>query len=126
MMLIIGGSHQGKLDFARARYALADGDVCLCDGNTEVLDASAKCVAYIERWALNRLRAGADPEAELEALLPQLRGAVLIATDLSCGVVPVDPMMRAWREACGRVNTRLAARSDEVWRLFCGLPQRLK
>lgn len=126
MMLIIGGSHQGKLEFARARYGLADGEVFLCDADTDALDPSRRCVAYVERWVLNRLRAGADPEAEIEALLPALQGAVVIATDISSGVVPMDPLMRAWRETCGRVSARLAARSDEVWRLFCGLPQRLK
>ena len=126
MKLIIGGSHQGKLDFALTRFGLSDGDILLCDERTDALDPSRRCAAYVERWALNRLRAGADPLAELEAILPEMEDAVVIATDISAGVVPVDPLMRAWREASGRMNARLAARSDEVWRLFCGLPQRLK
>ena len=69
-----------------------------------------------------------DP-AELNKYFQQSfleRDSVLIATDISCGVVPVDPLMRAWREACGRMNNLLAEEADEVWRLFCGLPQRLK
>ncbi len=126
MVFIIGGRYQGKLDFAREQYGLSDGDIQICDGRTEVLDASKRCIAYVERWALNRLRDGADPVAELEARLPELEGAVVVATDVSCGVVPVDALMRGWREACGRIGALLAARSDEVWRLFCGLPQRLK
>ncbi len=126
MVLVFGGRYQGKLDFARARFALSDADVFLCDENTAALDASKRCVAYIERWALNRIRAGADPVSEIEVCLPALENAVVIATDLSGGVVPVDAEMRAWREAGGRLSALLAARSDEVWRLFCGLPQRLK
>ena len=126
MVLIIGGSHQGKLDFARKRFALSDADVCLCDGSAEQIDTSRRCVAWVDRWALNRLRAGADPLAEMEAILPRLKDAVVIATDISAGVVPVDALMRAWREACGRMTALLAAEADEVWRLFCGLPQRLK
>lgn len=126
MVLIIGGSHQGKLAFARERFGLSDADVCLCDENTDALDTSRRCVAYVDRWALNRLRAGADPLAEMEAILPQLKGAVVIAADISAGVVPVEALMRAWREACGRLTASLATEADEVWRLFCGLPQRLK
>ena len=38
----------------------------------------------------------------------------------------MDPELRAWREACGRMNSYLASQADEVWRLFCGIPQRLK
>lgn len=126
MVFIIGGSYQGKLDFAREKFGLSDGDIQICDERTQALDPSRRCVAYVERWVLNRLRAGADPVAELEALLPELESAVVIATDISSGVVPVDPLMRTWREASGRVNALFAARASEVWRLFCGLPQRLK
>lgn len=123
MILIIGGSFQGKLDFAKARFGLTEGDVFICDEGTSALDTSRKGVAYIEKWALNRVQAGADPMETLPALRED---AVVIATDISSGVVPIDPVLRPWREACGRINAHLAARSDEVWRLFCGLPQRLK
>ena len=126
MVLIIGGAWQGKLDFARERFGLSEADLFICNENTAALDTSKRCVAYVDRWVLNRIRAGADPLAELEAFLPALEDAVVIATDVSCGVVPVDPVLRAWREACGRMNNALAAEADEVWRLFCGLPQRLK
>ena len=126
MIFITGVSFQGKLDFAMAHFGLSDSDIFLCDEDTAALDASGKCVAYVERWALNRLRAGFDPLEEIEKHLSKLEDTVVIATDISGGVVPMDAQMRAWREACGRMSALLAARSGEVWRLFCGLPQRLK
>ena len=126
MIFITGGSFQGKLDFAKAHFGLSDSDIFLCNENAAALDASGKCVAYVERWALNRLRAGFDPLEEIEKHLSKLEDTVVIATDISGGVVPMDAQMRAWREACGRMSALLAARSGEVWRLFCGLPQRLK
>ena len=46
--------------------------------------------------------------------------------DISQGVVPVDPLQRAWREACGRALIYLAQEAGEVYRVFCGLPERLK
>ena len=126
MILIIGGRYQGKLDFARSRYDLADADIFLCDAHTAALDYDRRCLAYLEGYALNRVRAGEEPLAQLRRNIGRLSDAVLICADISCGVVPVDPVMRAWREACGHMNSFLASHADEVWRLFCGLPQRLK
>jgi adenosyl cobinamide kinase/adenosyl cobinamide phosphate guanylyltransferase len=34
--------------------------------------------------------------------------------------------MRKWREAVGRSMAVIAGVSDEVIRLFCGIPQRVK
>lgn len=126
MILIIGGSYQGKLDFARERYGLVASDIQICDENTDALDFSRRCAAYIDRFALNRVRAGAEPADAIKADPGRLKDMIFIANDVSGGVVPMDPVLRAWREACGRMNSCIAAQADEVWRLFCGIPQRLK
>ena len=126
MILIIGGSYQGKLDFAKQRYGLAGDKIQLCDESTEALDFSKRCIAYIDRFALNRVRSGLEPVAALGSDSGLYKGTVFIANDVSGGVVPMDPALRAWREACGRMNLKLACQADEVWRLFCGIPQRIK
>ena len=126
MILIVGGSYQGKLDYARRRFALADSDIQICTEQTEAPDFSRRCIAYIDRYALNCVRRGAEPLDAFLACGDHPCGRVLVATDITGGVVPVDPLLRAWREACGRMNSALAERADEVWRLFCGLPQRIK
>ena len=126
MILIFGGAWQGKLDFARARFGLNDDDICLCTAETDAIDFDRRCLAYVDRFALNRVRLGEETLDAFARNADRLTSLIVIATDISCGVVPVDPVMRAWRETCGRMNNWLAARSEEVWRLFCGLPQRLK
>ena len=126
MVLIIGGSYQGKLDFARERFHLAEADIQLCDENTDALELAHRCVAYIDRFALNRVRAGVEPADTFREAPEAFADSIIIANDVSCGVVPMDVTLRAWREACGRMNNYLAGRADEVWRLFCGIPQRLK
>ena len=126
MTVIFGGSYQGKLDFARERFGLTDDDIQICDETTDAIDFSRRCIAYIDRFALNRVRAGLEPADALRDN-PGLRpDAIVIATDISSGVVPVDATLRAWREACGRMNNLLAGRADEVWRLFCGIPQHIR
>ena len=126
MVLIIGGSYQGKLDFARENYGLAEDEIFICGDDTAAIDFSRRCIAYIDRFALNRVRAGREPAEAFSETSGLRRDAILIATDISGGVVPMDPTLRAWREANGRMVNALAARADAVWRLFCGIPQRIK
>ncbi|MBR1561336.1 MAG: bifunctional adenosylcobinamide kinase/adenosylcobinamide-phosphate guanylyltransferase [Clostridia bacterium] len=121
MILITGGSYQGKLEYARSRFGLAEDDICL-----NGVDLDKKCLAYIDRWALQYLRDGGEPAILFRANADALKDKIVITTDISSGVVPMDPELRAWREACGRMNSYLASQADEVWRLFCGIPQRLK
>ena len=126
MILIIGGVYQGRLDFARQRFGLTDADLYLCTDVTDAPDVSRRCLAYLDRFALNRVRAGEEPVDFFRTREEALADSILIATDISCGVVPIDPVNRAWREANGRMNNWLANRADEIWRLFCGIPQRLR
>jgi adenosyl cobinamide kinase/adenosyl cobinamide phosphate guanylyltransferase len=126
MILIIGGSYQGKLDFARNRYGLTDDEIQFCDETTDALDFSRHCIAYIDRFALNRIRAEAEPAEALGADPGLYKDVIFIANDISGGIVPMDPALRAWRESCGRMNLKLAREANEVWRLFCGIPQRVK
>lgn len=126
MILIIGGSYQGKLDYARRRFGLSGDEIQVCDEATSSLDFSQRCVAYIDRFALNRIRSGTEPAEALRTDPGLYKDVIFIANDISGGVVPMDPVLRAWREACGRMNMKLARQADEVWRLFCGIPQRIK
>lgn len=67
------------------------------------------------------------PCDDLEKLADELAcKKVVIATEVGCGVVPVDPDERRWREDAGRLACLLAARADTVIRVCCGIPQLLK
>ena len=50
----------------------------------------------------------------------------MIATEIGCGIVPMDPAERERREAAGRLSCELARRAETVVRVCCGLPQLLK
>ena len=53
-------------------------------------------------------------------------GDKVIFDDISCGIVPLEPFERQWREASGRLLSALARQADTVTRIFCGLPLELK
>lgn len=122
MILIIGGAYQGKTAYAKKTYGIQDAEIFTCE--TETLDLTARCLRHLERFALACVRAGKEPADVLAGL--DLHGKILICEDISCGVVPIDPEQRAWREAVGRMNAMLAARAERVTRIFCGLPMELK
>ena len=48
------------------------------------------------------------------------------ADEIGYGIVPVDRMEREYREQTGRVCTRLAAYSEKVYRVMCGIGQVIK
>jgi len=81
-------------------------------------------------WLSNLIFAGKEIEDEVELLcelLPMLTGEViLVANEVGMGLVPENPEGRAFRDAQGRLNQRLAATADRVEFIAAGLPICLK
>jgi adenosyl cobinamide kinase/adenosyl cobinamide phosphate guanylyltransferase len=108
MKLVIGGAHQGKRAYALEHYV-----------GMEIIDE-------FHLMVLEMIKNGVDPVLAVKSSLSVYANKVIICDDISCGVVPTDPIMRKWREELGRVLAILSRESDEVARLFCGIPTRLK
>ncbi|MBP3879053.1 MAG: bifunctional adenosylcobinamide kinase/adenosylcobinamide-phosphate guanylyltransferase [Lachnospiraceae bacterium] len=61
-------------------------------------------------------------EEELTELADRLAGfRAVIATEVGCGVIPLDRGERIWRENAGRLACLLADRADEVVLVQCGI-----
>ena len=136
MILIIGGMCQGKHDFCRSKYP------------------DAEVIEHYEERIRDELKEGKDPVSEAEKWLNEIsvvmemdgtdsaihlsmdtenrfkeqkpRELVIIMNEVGSGVVPMDKDDREWRESVGRVSCLFAKRADKVYRLFAGIPQRLK
>lgn len=124
MILIIGGAYQGKLTYAKAAYNLKDEDIFTCQG-TEI-DFSKRCIRGIQEFSFDCLQAGVDPMEYLKEHREEWEDSILICRDIFCGVVPVGPEIRQWRQITGRLCQYLTGEATEVIRMFCGLEQRLK
>jgi len=78
----------------------------------------------------NSEEAEASVEAEVDALLGAVADSegtwIVVTNEVGLGLVPATPLGRAYRDALGRANQRLAARADEVVLMIAGLPLRLK
>ena len=127
MVLIYGGAYQGKRDFAERQYGINENDIYTFG---DKYDASGlpehKCLQNFHLFIFSLINAGADPLAYVSEYIGALDGKIIISDDISCGVVPMGATNRLWREATGRCLTLLSKRSAEVWRVFCGIPTRLK
>jgi adenosylcobinamide kinase / adenosylcobinamide-phosphate guanylyltransferase len=81
-------------------------------------------------WLANLMDAGRDPERERERLAASLLAmpgpAIFVSNEVGLGIVPDNALARAFRDAAGRLNQRIAAAAQHVVFLAAGLPLTLK
>lgn len=126
MIFIIGGSSQGKLDFARELLnvqndSITDGAVC------DFRDAFAKPVLNNLHFLIKRLlEAGQDAGDFIRQGLDLNPDITIICDELGTGVIPIAKEDRELQESVGRIQCQLAKRSDKVYRVHCSIPVLIK
>jgi adenosylcobinamide kinase/adenosylcobinamide-phosphate guanylyltransferase len=107
---------EAPLDAAGALYALPSPAAALMD-----------CATL---WLSNHLLAGHDIAAETERLARTLGHCtgpvVVVSNEVGLGIVPDNTLARAFRDAQGRLNQRLAHEAGLVIGVMAGLPFALK
>ena len=81
-------------------------------------------------WLSNLMHAGRDLDEAADELVWALDDlaapVVLVSNEVGLGIVPETPLGRAFRDAQGRLNMRMAERADRVISMTAGLPLVLK
>ena len=126
MILIIGGAYQGKLAYTLGRFNLAESDVYKCCIDDAGTPNSKKIIYEIDKWIYALVKKDIDIVEAMRQFIDDNQDAIVICNNISCGVVPIDPVQRKWREETGRALAMLSQKSGEVVRLFCGIPSRMK
>ena len=124
MTLIFGGAYQGKLDYALANYKKQS--VFQCSDSSLGIDFRMDIINSFHLLILAQMRAETDTLRYIEENLKALKPKIIISDDISCGIVPLDPETRRWREAAGRSLAFISKHADEVIRVFYGIGSRIK
>ena len=129
MILIFGGAYQGKLSHALERFHLTEDDVYRCSGESAAAPGNKKIIYEIDKWILAMLKnekSDIEIRQAAERFLENNPDAIVICNDISCGIVPVDPLLRKWRDSVGRSLAMISKKSCEVIRMFFSIPTRIK
>lgn len=108
MKLYIGGAYQGQEALARRE------------------NPGAELFPAFHETLWQAMQETGDPGAYVEAFIAAHPKAVVVADEIGCGIVPLDPGDRAWREAVGRGLCRIAQASERVTRVYCGIGMVIK
>lgn len=91
---------------------------------------TAAAVDCLTLWLSNLMFAERDVEAATEELLAALAATradvTLVSNEVGMSLVPENALARAFRDAAGRLNRRVAQQADHAVVMFCGLGVALK
>ncbi len=113
MILVIGGSGAGKLDYVKS---LGYSDDQIDDG-----EVGGACVVYNLQNVVAR-----DPMCALGLLEALSAKDVVVCDEVGSGVIPATREQRDAREQTGRLCVQLAKRATKVVRLVAGIPTVIK
>lgn len=124
MIMVIGGSFQGKESFANAELKLQD---TLIDGADCSYDAIFTCKGiknfhlFVKRFL---------SEEKLTSLVDHLVKTnpeiVIISDEIGYGIVPIDKIERKWREQTGRICCQLMQHTSTCYRVTAGIGRKIK
>lgn len=101
----------------------------------EALSANAQggrpiLIDCLTLWLSNLMLGGEDVDERTDHLIDALGGlpcpVVMVANEVGLGIVPDNALGRAFRDAAGRLNQRIASASHRVILVAAGLPLLLK
>lgn len=139
IQVIIGGSFQGKLRYAKSLFSeeirIVDGRNCdlnfFCGDNCFDLQQYPVVFYSFHSYIGRMLKEKNDPIEEIRAFLQsssikQKGLLVIICDEVGYGVIPMDPMESLYREAVGRCLCLFTPIASRVDRIIAGIPMQIK
>lgn len=119
MEMIIGGAFQGKGRLASEQYPKISW-INGAEADLEMITKAEGILGFHE-FIRKELKEGRDVCELAEVLIKENPDVILVSDEVGYGVVPMDAFDRKYREAVGRVCTKLASYSKRVTRVLCGI-----
>ena len=127
MIFIIGGREQGKTAYAMKLWEKRTLERRKTKDLSTVLNRSKNPEACRVTARIADGRLETDEQTIVQAdLITHFELFVRREMEAGCGIVPMEAFERDYRETDGRICQRIAAYSEEVHRVICGLGMRIK
>ena len=120
MKLYIGGLGHGQEVLAEKETGLKP-ETC-----TVETALTAKAIDNFEEIIREVVEKDGDAQEFAKKLLLENPNAVVVSHEIGYGIHPLERRERLWREQTGRALCILAAGSESVTRVICGIGQRIK
>lgn len=129
MIFVIGGEHQGKLDYVFNMTKFNNEDIMDCS-NIDVLKIddilkSNKSIVYNFNNLIRELLKQYDNEEIVKEKVKDIFNnnsfSVIISNEIGYGIVPMDKFERRYRELTGRICCDIAKEAEQVHRVICGI-----
>ncbi len=124
MILVTGSYGNGKSEYVRKAFGeieILNGEVC----NFEKVK-SCSCIENYHTFVRRLSENGINPVEYTEELISLNKRLIVIIDEIGCGIVPIEKTERKWRENVGKCGSMIAAASDRVIRICCGIPVVIK
>ncbi|MEQ1697309.1 MAG: bifunctional adenosylcobinamide kinase/adenosylcobinamide-phosphate guanylyltransferase [Hyphomicrobiaceae bacterium] len=111
-------------------WQLREAPLDLVAALSETNGLGPRLVDCLTLWLSNLMHAGRDWSEEADKLADELSRqrspVVLVTNEVGLGIVPGNALARAFRDAAGLLNQRMADAADEVEFVVSGLPLKVK
>ncbi|MCL1912878.1 MAG: bifunctional adenosylcobinamide kinase/adenosylcobinamide-phosphate guanylyltransferase [Eubacteriaceae bacterium] len=125
MILVFGGSNQGKREFVQKQFGINRHDMFVCS-DKQGISYDNQAIANFNDFVQWLLARGKDPVEYVQSNLHNFKDKIIIIEDITSGIVPLGKETRAYREYVGKVMQLFSRNADEVYRVFCGIGEKLK
>lgn len=122
-ILVIGGACQGKSQWAEntfPQYNKINIDNVLSEEEQGYIKIDDFHIV-MKNWLLQK----ADYKENVKNICSQ-NSWIIISNEVGSGIIPMEKNDRLWREETGRMLTFIAGEADEIYRIFCGIPVKIK
>ena len=126
MVMVTGGAFQGKRECLKRLYDLSDEDI-LNGADCDIDDVfTAAAIADYHELVMRLIAEKIDVSEFTGRFCRENANAAVTINEVGCGIVPLEKSERIYREEVGRAGCIIAAHSETVIRVFCGIPQMIK
>jgi adenosylcobinamide kinase / adenosylcobinamide-phosphate guanylyltransferase len=124
MILVFGGSYNGKLEFVKEKYDISNEEIFF--SRDENLEFEKKVICGLHMFTRACILKKLDPLKLIKNNMELLQGKIIICDEINSGIVPMEKLDREWREATGRILQFLSKNSSDIYRIFFGIEEKIK